>query len=340
MSVHVTESNEPDVIFEPRSGKDQSVNTRLSGLEKVASASEPVATVAIPDVRAQSEQVFTEEPRTPTEVLTELDAIKRAIEQTIDGGASESTVEKLQTEIRAPRPVQKAEGKSSITNKLAGPDRTVDDSGKTASFQPEKDLDESECFLARLDPQDSQIRPIVDSILEKFPKGGFNIISFAGSEKNSQLESVVARTATVVENEVNGKILVIDFDIDNKTSVESLGLADLGKQGVGWKQIVQTTSKSNIDFVSVGRIDGSFNAARAIRNTVEALGSEYNFVLVNVGDAHAISAEAWAKHVHGTFLLVSMTKSNQEIAKSAVAQLNVYGARLIGCVVSQPEEGE
>ena len=61
---------------------------------------------------------------------------------------------------------------------------------------------------------------------------------------------------------------------------------------------------------------------------------EYQFIRVAAGDAHSSAARMWNDICDGSYLLVSMKNSNESFAKSAVAELQARGARLLGCVVT------
>lgn len=200
---------------------------------------------------------------------------------------------------------------------------------------------DAECFLTRLDAKDSQITPIAETILEKFPVGGTSILAFAGSERNEQLEMVVAGTALAIRDSKQCRVLIIDSDVEGKHLTEmmgaqtKLGITDLAG-GSGWQQVLDPTCDSGIHFLPVGQKDLAFpeKLASLLKKIVPNIVGHYDFVIVNVGDAHDVVAELWSNYTNGTFLLVSMTDTNQNIAKSAVAQLNSFGARLIGCIVS------
>lgn len=319
---------------------NQASESPLGNLVNVEPGPEPIATVKIPDVRFQhagtktsdQPQIKLETNRTPP--LTGLDKIKQAIEKTLESDPV-SAIEELQSALESTQ--EQASDPIDIEIRQTHADEVSQDEGMSGGI---------DCCFTSIDRQDKQIRPIVDSILEKFPLTGTSFISFTCSENNAQLGAVVTHSAAVLENIANKPILIIDFDVDNNSLTTMLGIENqpgifnLKRQGVSWEQIIQKTSQANIDVVSLGRMDSASNISETIRDTVGAIGNDYNFVLVNVGDAHGQVAQAWAKHVHGTFLLVSMAKSNQHIAKSAVAQLNSSGARLIGCVVSQQEDEE
>lgn len=330
---------EPDVLEAlgvPNNQAGKFTETRLDNLINAVKSPEPIATIEIPDVRNQAlgstqpERSVAENDADAINPVTGLDAIKRAIEKTLESDP-EVAIEELQAALELP--------------KLDNTDAAATIHQPASTTKRKKVLkSKSDCRLVDVQTHDPQIKPIIDSLLEKFPKDGTNIISFAGSEENSQLSTVISKSAVVLENASKASVLVVDFDAGNDRLTRDLGIAsdpgilDMKRKSLSWAQVVQTTSLENIDIVSVGRIEKASNIPQTIRDTVGAISNDYNFVLVNVGDAHGAVAQAWAKHVQGTFLLVSMVKSNQEIAKSAVAQLNACGARLIGCVVSQMEE--
>jgi hypothetical protein len=64
---------------------------------------------------------------------------------------------------------------------------------------------------------------------------------------------------------------------------------------------------------------------------------EYQFICISGGDARSPSARIWNDICDGSYLLVSVKNSNQTIARSAVAEMQTSGARLLGCVVTDVE---
>ena len=188
----------------------------------------------------------------------------------------------------------------------------------------------------------SQIEPLVDSILEHYPSGGTPIISIAASEDNPQLATTAARAASILRSKSKGRILLIDSDLDNGgltyklERVGSFGLTELILGKHGWGECVGSTSVTNVDFMPIGRspLRQTKEISTWIGKALPHFKDEYEYVIVCAGDAHSKHGGQWCSNSSGAYLLVSMTDSNQAIAKSAVTHLQTHGSRLLGCVVS------
>lgn len=262
--------------------------------------------------------------------LTSLQAIKESIEDQSGTDASDSILQDL----------------TRVDSRVTRQDPEMKESNPVGeiplTLEPKS---EAKCFLSRIDPKDRQIAPIAESILQKFPLGGTSIVAFAGTERNEQLEMIVASTAVALRNSKPCRVLVIDSDVNGGFLTEMMGAADrLGLTDLAgantWENVLEPTCDVNIHFLPLGKKELAFPEKLEIllKRVVPNVMAKYDFVLVNVGDAHDPVAELWSNFTNGTFLLVSMTDTNQNIAKSAVAQLNSCGARLIGCVVSDSLE--
>ena len=201
-------------------------------------------------------------------------------------------------------------------------------------------------YLGTLETQRPEIEPLIDQILDRFPGVPSCVLLFAGSEKNSQVEFTTAQTAIALAEKVDGKILIVDSDFEDKNlsrwqdAEQSSGVCDFLTHNRNWRDSVCDTGHAKLDFMPVGKVVGvNVDTATAkLSKTVADLKSNYRVICVNVGDAHSMAAGIWSGHASGTYLVVSMTGSSQAIAKSAVSQLQLYGARLLGCIISDTPE--
>ena len=313
-------------------------------------------TVAIPDVRDQSDFFVTAPVARVSNSVEEdvaenalpkktgpsssLRAIKNAIERTLDGKDSlefNQSIDELLAAVPAP---------TRSKHEVAESDEVSDgDDDRTIRNRKTTKLPEH-CAFSRLNSNDSQIKPICDSILERTPGCGAKIVTFASSEENEQLATTVMNTAVAIGAKNLGRVLVIDSDFDDRSltlaidSETSQGLADIGKGGNTIEQLIETTSLSGVDVLSVGvnKVANTPQLSTIVRKALSAVGNDYEYIFVNIGEAHSQVAKCWAEFTNGTFLLVNMGTTNREIAKSAVSLLNSYGARLIGCIVSTVDE--
>ena len=192
----------------------------------------------------------------------------------------------------------------------------------------------------------SQIEPISTSIRELPRKDGCTIVAFACSEGNEQLASILVGTANALSQEAADRVLIIDSDFSSnrltKTvkSETSKGLSEMLNTKTELQSLLAETSIESVEFLAAGqeRIRKTVQCESVVKQVVPDLAAQYDYILVNVGDAHEKSARIWSQYTNGSYLLVSMQKSNHEIAKSAVSQMNSFGARLIGCIASDGTE--
>ncbi len=195
-----------------------------------------------------------------------------------------------------------------------------------------------------LSPKDESISTLVGAILDRFPVGDPTVIVFVGSEENIHTDETCARVASQLSEHDIGGIMLIDSDTKGKALTLASGLegkdgiADVVNRDKSWADLVYGRASSGLDFMCVGtdkfhHYDSQERQDR-LRAAISEMKKEYQFVCVSAGDAHGKSAKIWSDICDGTYLLVSMRNTNETIAKSAVAELQSSGARLLGCVVT------
>lgn len=195
-----------------------------------------------------------------------------------------------------------------------------------------------------LSPKDESISTLVGAILDRFPVGDPTVLVFVGSEENIHTDETCARVASQLSEHNIGGIMLIDSDTKGKaltlaSGLEGkLGIADVVNRDKSWADLVYGRSSSGLDFMCVGtdkfhHYDSQERQDR-LRAAISEMKKEYQFVCISAGDAHGKSARIWSDICDGTYLLVSMKNTNETIAKSAVAELQSSGARLLGCVVT------
>ena len=198
-------------------------------------------------------------------------------------------------------------------------------------------------YLSTLDRKSEDVDGVCRQINEKFPGDAPCVIMFCSSEENQKVEYTAAQTAVSLLDQIEGRVLLIDSDLDNgnlslwQHAEKETGICDLYGRQIELNSIIRETSDPRIDFLPVGNISGFkiSNSMERLTRTVATLKSNYRLVIVNVGDAHSKAAAIWAQHTSGCYLMVSMEHSSKAVAKSAVTHLESCGARLMGCVVSE-----
>jgi Mrp family chromosome partitioning ATPase len=202
-----------------------------------------------------------------------------------------------------------------------------------------------DCPLAKLNPREPQIQPVVDTIVQRYLPGSSSLLAFCMSDDNRQLIPAVLSTAAALRERTAARILLIDSEHDRRELSSQMDCTD--KQGLiemsrGHNQLlnlVQATHHPDVDFLpcGLGEWPGSEKFNQCIQRSVAGFTGNYGYVLVSVGVAHSVAADVWAQYADGTFLLVNLKSSNRTIARSAVTQLNSFGARLLGCIATHCE---
>ncbi len=187
-------------------------------------------------------------------------------------------------------------------------------------------------------------KPIVtlaNSILERFPLGDPTVLTFVGSESNLHIDETCARLASELAARRVGRILLLDADTHAKSLSRASGIADqpgltnVVNEALDWESVIYGRSATNLDFLSAGTGDLKKSGSESrLRQLVADLKQAYQFICVSAGDAHSLPAKLWNDISDGSYLLVSIKNSNETHAKSAVAEMQTGGARLLGCVVT------
>ena len=188
------------------------------------------------------------------------------------------------------------------------------------------------------------IDTLVDAILNRFPLGDPVVLMFVGSESNPHIDETCARVGSALADRDIGRILLLDSDLANHALSEASGvsgqpgISDVVNRGDSWESAIYGRSVTGLDFLAAGTGDFSHHDKSArLREAASEMKREYQFICVAAGNAHSSSAKLWYDICDGSYLLVSVKNSNETYAKSAVAELQTSGARILGCVVTDVE---
>lgn len=184
------------------------------------------------------------------------------------------------------------------------------------------------------------IHRLRDAILDRFPLASPAIVLFVGSENNIHTDFASARIAASLANLAVGKILLVDSCPTKRLSrayraVDNCGVSNLLATTDDWQSSIVSFPIGELDFLPAGTSHWEHwgAEARLIQMAAEWK-RNYQFILVTAGDAHQPMAKLWTSVCDGSYLMVSMKNSNPEIAESAVTELQVSGARLLGCIAT------
>lgn len=224
----------------------------------------------------------------------------------------------------------------SVRSDLAEPPTEWTDQPSTQE-SPRKDSDKP----PNPSDQDPAINKLANSILERFPGTSPTVLMFVGSEQNRHTDETCARLAAALAERKLGQVLLLDSDcvghaISNASGTAGQpGITDVANSGFDWHSTVYGRSGTGLDFIPAGT--GAFHDPQSVdrlRTVVGEMKQKYRFLCVAAGNAHSQAARIWSDYCDGSYLLVSLKESNQSLAKSAVAELQSSGARLLGCVVT------
>ncbi len=188
----------------------------------------------------------------------------------------------------------------------------------------------------------SAIDQLCNAILARFPLGDPSVLLFVGSEVNRHVDETSARVASRLAQLDVGRVLLLDSDLKIGSLSQASGLAqqngicDVTNRDLDWKPLVFCASDKLMDFLPSGTEESFRHPDQTVRlaNAVADMKQKYQFIIVSAGDAHQRPAKIWSELCDGSYLLVSMKTTNKVYAKSAVAELQASGARLLGCVVA------
>lgn len=141
----------------------------------------------------------------------------------------------------------------------------------------------------------------------------------------------------------DAKILLVDGRLKQRAlsgrlaGRSSCGLAEAIHQGEEWQELVCQTRHSNLSFLPAGNGLLSFRRATSERLAELCLQwkSSYDCVIIDGGDQEELIPRLLCPFCDATYLLVTLGVTEASVAKAAVTELRAYGARLLGCVVSE-----
>ena len=170
------------------------------------------------------------------------------------------------------------------------------------------------------------------------------MLLFVGGESNPIVEETCGRVASALASCHVGRVLLVDGDVEGRQLTiagglaEQPGLSEAINRSQDWRPMIVSQDSASFSFLPAGNCPmDRWNSAELLREVNAEIKQEFQFVCVAAGDAHAKHAKIWCDVCDGSYLVVSMKNSNETFAKSAVAELNSNGARVLGCVVADAE---
>lgn len=189
-----------------------------------------------------------------------------------------------------------------------------------------------------------EIGILVEKILDRFPLASPTILLFVGGQPDPNVESTATQVAGALGRCHVGDVLLIDGDLQRRKLSQSegmhnqQGLSEIINRSEDWRALVADDGSGGFSFLPAGVCPSDrWNANELLRQMSAEMKQDFQFICVAAGDAHTKHAKLWCDVCDGSYLVVSMQNSNETLAKSAVAELNKCGARVLGCVVADAQ---
>lgn len=184
---------------------------------------------------------------------------------------------------------------------------------------------------------------LTNQVLDDFPLGPSSVLLVADVDGKSSGYAVAYQLAHHLAERKVGKVLIIDSHFEERELTcrlalgSEVGLADMLAIGKTLQETVCETDLANLDVLPVGTERMCMRRAPEstwIADNIRALRDEYQFVIVSVGNVFHRSTAMWAQHCDASYMAIELGASNRTVAKSGVVRLQQFGARLMGCVVT------
>ena len=184
---------------------------------------------------------------------------------------------------------------------------------------------------------------LTDKVLDDFPLGPCSVLLVADVDGRSSGYAVAYQLAYRLAARKVGKVLIVDSHFEDRELTERLalgneiGLADILAMDKTLDETICDTNLSNLEVLPVGTetmCKRKSPDSKWIAENIRSFRDEYQFVIVFVGNVFHRSTAMWAKHCDASYMAIELGASNQTVAKSGVVRLQQFGARLMGCVVT------
>jgi len=182
---------------------------------------------------------------------------------------------------------------------------------------------------------------LVEKIIDRFPLASPTVLLFVGGEPNPNVDETCAQVASALANCNVGNVLLIDSDVAGRQLTiaggmnHQPGLSEAINRSEDWRSLIVSEGSASFSFLPVGVCPADrWNSDELLRKMTAEMKQEFQFICVSAGDAHTKQAQLWCDVCDGSYLVVSLKNSNETLAKSAVDELMLNGARVLGCVVA------
>ena len=188
-----------------------------------------------------------------------------------------------------------------------------------------------------------ELAALADEIGNRFPAGRPAVLSFLSAEPDPMVDLTAREMARLLALTGRGPVLLIDSHLESRRltrdsgAAQASGLIDAAIEGRPWRPMIRSQWDRGVDFLPCGaRETETLGDSGALRSVMIEIKQSYQYVCVAAGAA-ALAGQWWSDVSDGCYLLVSLKNTHAAVARSAVAELQASGARLLGCVVTDVE---
>lgn len=140
-----------------------------------------------------------------------------------------------------------------------------------------------------------------------------------------------------------GQVLLIDADSGSKELTtrfqhrDAEGLVDLINDDADSRSLIKPTESGQLDFLpcGLGRPWRQKSGASRLAKIISQLKRDYAYIFVSGESSQDWFCQSLASQCDATFMVISLAETDSTVAKTAVDELRLYGARLLGCIVAE-----
>jgi Mrp family chromosome partitioning ATPase len=191
------------------------------------------------------------------------------------------------------------------------------------------------------DPSRSEpFRQLAERFWSDLEPSGSRTVLLAGIGPASETHDVALHAAALLAERC--EVLVVDADAAHRTLTcqldlsDARGLADVVESDGNWSPWIAPTTLSGLRVLPFGkaRLRDAAASANRLAATLQALESDYRFVLIDGGRSSELAAATLARLCDATYFVVRLGETEAAMAQSAVRDFRAAGARILGCIAT------
>jgi Mrp family chromosome partitioning ATPase len=188
-----------------------------------------------------------------------------------------------------------------------------------------------------------ECRAIANSLLDPW-NGAAAAWLFVELGGDARSTPIVAPLAAMVAESISGRVLLVDadcrpaHDLQALRDVPPLGFADIVRRPARWLNYVHHSAVSRLDLIPSGQRDSVAEASQeefAAEAWLSNLRRAYDVTLLHATWPSAGALAQLAAAATATYLVARLGNLDETTAQAAMAQLQAWGARVEGCIVTE-----